>query len=252
MKNLIRFWKNDLLNKLIVLSSLALIAAAGVLVYLVFTMPAGKSLQGAVADVIPWISTPARLPPAGTPSAASGSPTISPAFTATSADTRPFASPTLQPTLRATATITPTPLDPMACIPDGPVQKGRVLEIIDGSTARMLIDRLVYVVRYTGVDAPADAPQADKALQKNADLVFAKDVTLFADVSDKDPRGRLLRYVLVGNIFVNLEMIQGGYGAAVSLPPDVSCDEMFKLAQQSAMEAKKGIWAPTPTATPRK
>ena len=255
MKSLIRFWKNDLINKLIVLISLALIAATGVIAYLLFNMPEGKSLQGAISDVIPWVFTPTRVvispsASAGTQGAGNEGPTLSPGSTPAPTRASPAASPTIKATLPPTLTATPTPPDPMACIPHNPVQKGRVLEITDGNTVRVLINGLVYVVRYTGVEAPTEARQAIKAREQNAKLVFGKDVTLISDVSDKDPRGRLLRYVLAGDIYVNLEMIQSGYGMAVPIPPDTSCDEVFKAAQQSAMDGRRGLWVPT--ATPQK
>jgi len=56
---------------------------------------------------------------------------------------------------------------------------------------------------------------------KNAELVYSKDGTLIADVSDKEPDNRLLRYVLVGDTFVNANLIQQGHASALDTPPEI-------------------------------
>jgi endonuclease YncB( thermonuclease family) len=63
-------------------------------------------------------------------------------------------------------------------------------------------------------------------------LVYGKDVSLVADVSNKDENGRLLRYVVAGNTFVNLEMIFQKLGTAVDIPPDSACAQIFNQAEQ--------------------
>jgi endonuclease YncB( thermonuclease family) len=70
------------------------------------------------------------------------------------------------------------------------------------------------------------------------------------DKTDKDDRGRLLRYVIIDNIFINMEMIRKGFGAALDVPPDSSCAQVFQQAEQTARAALTGIWAPTPTKKP--
>jgi len=45
------------------------------------------------------------------------------------------------------------------------------------------------------------------AAPKKAELVYSKEGTLIADVSDKESDNRLLRYVLVGDTFVNARFI---------------------------------------------
>ena len=148
------------------------------------------------------------------------------------------------------ATATPTPMEatgtptpsvqstvdlavPISCIPDNPSQTGKVVEIIDGDTVRVFIDEYVYVVRYIGIDVPnTGEPDGMEATFKNADLVYQKVVTLIPDQTDKDSRGRLLRYVLVGDTFVNYELVAQGFARAVDTPPNSACAEFFQSAGQ--------------------
>ena len=71
-----------------------------------------------------------------------------------------------------------------------------------------------------------------EATFKNADLVYQKVVTLIPDQTDKDSRGRLLRYVLVGDTFVNYELVAQGFARAVDTPPNSACAEFFQSAGQ--------------------
>ena len=144
-----------------------------------------------------------------------------------------------------------TPTTPASCIPANPPVAARVIEMIDGNTVRVLSDGLVYVVRYIGVDSPKDGANAFQAYLTNSELVFRKDVTLIADDVDKDPAGRLLRYVLVGDTFVNLKLLEVGYGIAADSPHAYSCAETFRAAERSAAQSGRGLWAaPTPVPTP--
>jgi endonuclease YncB( thermonuclease family) len=135
------------------------------------------------------------------------------------------------------------------CIPNHPHQSGKVVEVLDGNTARVLIEKLVYVVRYIGVAAPEDKNYSKTAKAGNSKLVYGREVTLIADVSNKDSRGRLLRYVVQGNTFINQQLIQQGLGAALDVPPDSACAEVFKQTEQTASAARIGVWSPTATPT---
>lgn len=225
---MIRFWKKDIINKMIVITLLLLIASITALIYLLFNMPQGKSLRGAVIEYLPN-QVMLLVPSTGTPASdatdialptATFFPTMTP-IPVTFTD---------EPT--ATATVTATFTLPVGkdCIPDHPSQAGKVLEILDGNTVRVLIDGLVYTVRYIGVGVSTDADQAIAAGRANTELVYAKDVILTADETDKDPSGRLLRYVLVGDLFVNLELIQSGLAPATESPGASACDQIFNNA----------------------
>jgi micrococcal nuclease len=129
-----------------------------------------------------------------------------------------------------------------------------VTDIIDGDTIDVQTGWTVYRVRYIGIDAPeSGACYFDEAKNKNAELVLGQWVRLAKDVSETDQSGRLLRYVYVGDTFVNYEMVSQGYALASTYPPDVTYADLFSQAQQDARDAGRGLWSgcatPTPTAT---
>ncbi len=86
-------------------------------------------------------------------------------------------------------------------------------------------------------------------LQANRLLVEGKTVTLIGGGPGSLEDDPVLRFVLVENKFVNLELIQSGYTAAQTTPPETSCDEVFRQAQQKASANLSGLWASTSTPT---
>lgn len=158
-----------------------------------------------------------------------------------------------------TATIQPTQARVAAgasCIPNNPAQTGKVVDIVDGDTIKVLLDQdgKTYSVRYIGMDTPENTSQVEyygpEATQKNAEMVYGKTVTLIKDVSETDRYNRLLRYVLVEDNFVNYELVAQGYANTASYPPDTSCIPTFQEAEQQASVSKLGLWAAPPTVTP--
>ena len=137
--------------------------------------------------------------------------------------------------------------------PDAPRTQGLVTKVLDGSLIEVLITNRVYRVQYIGADSPGlQVPmewQGAQAYGLNQSLVEGKYVTLLADAVDTDAAGNYLRYVIVGNTFVNYEMIRQGYAKWISAPGDTVCDNSFVAAQVEAQNAVKGIWQATPVPT---
>ncbi len=151
-----------------------------------------------------------------------------------------------------TSTNTLNPNIPGAeCIPDQIAQTGRVVEVVDGDTIKVMMDAdgLVYPVRYLGMDTNETPGEffSTEATDKNYEMVIDKGVLLFEDVSETDQYGRLLRYVISDEKFVNYELVAQGYAEAVSYPPDTTCLATFQAAQQKASEQKMGFWGIPPT-----
>jgi micrococcal nuclease len=179
--------------------------------------------------------------------------------------------PTTTPTLRPTVTTVPAQTSTSqstatsaqmfsargaSCIPNNSAQTGKVVEVIDGDTIKVLLDEdgKVYSVRYIGMDTPEDSSQGEyfgpEAKAKNTEFVSGKEIYLIKDVSEIDKYGRLLRYVLTNDFFVNYELVAQGYATTVSYPPDVSCIPTFLDAEQMASAAELGLWAEPPTQAP--
>ena len=134
----------------------------------------------------------------------------------------------------------------MLCVwQTNPRQVATVLDVVDGDTIKVDLDGETTKVRYIGMDTPEKGrPFFDEATAKNAELVDGQTVLLVKDVSETDQYDRLLRYVFVGDTFVNFELVNQGYAAAATFPPDVSCDGMFRAAEADARSHARGLWAP--------
>lgn len=167
----------------------------------------------------------------------------------------PMNTPETTTTLFYTPTSNQTALG-ASCIPNNTLQTGKVVDVVDGDTIKVLLDQdgQTYTVRYIGIDTPESTTQIEyfgaEASAKNAELVYGKIVTLIKDVSETDIYGRLLRYVLVDNIFVNYELVAQGYANTASFPPDITCIPTFQEAEQKASASKLGLWNAPPTLAP--
>jgi endonuclease YncB( thermonuclease family) len=120
-----------------------------------------------------------------------------------------------------------------------------VERVIDGDTIELSNGKKV---RYIGIDTPEMTSKnsqcyAQKAKEKNEELVLGKKVTLEKDVSETDKYGRLLRYVYINDLFVNEYMVAEGYAKVTTYPPDVAYKDVFLNAERSAREQQKGLWS---------
>jgi endonuclease YncB( thermonuclease family) len=192
----------------------------------------------------PIIITPVRLLTTGSP----GIPTQQPTSTKTQT-----AIATVTPTMTMTPIVESTVPSIAACLPtDTLQQKGIVTEIIDGDTILVgLEDGNIYTVRYIGIDAAErDMQFFTEAYNANADLVLQQEVELIKDVSETDQYDRLLRYVVVNDMFVNLQLVEIGFARAMQYPPDIACAEALSSAEQGARISQVGIWVATPMPGP--
>jgi len=140
-----------------------------------------------------------------------------------------------------------------SCIPNNTAQSGKVVDVVDGDTIKVLLDEdgETYTVRYIGMDTPEYTTRIEyygsEAAVKNVELVMGKTVTLIKDVSETDRYGRLLRYVIADNIFVNYELVAQGFANTASFPPDIACIPSFQEAERKAASANLGLWNAPPT-----
>lgn len=169
----------------------------------------------------------------------------------------PTATPLPQPMATAAAPVAPTTLQlnawvatipEAACIPQDIPQTGTVVQVVDATTIKVLLDGdgRVFSVRYIGLAAPdgsTDRPSAERATDQNTALTYRKRAILVRDLTDADNYGTLLRYVMVAGKFVNYALVAGGYIRAAPAPPDSACDGTLAGAEQGARAADLGIWA---------
>src|SRR5687768_16481045 len=98
-----------------------------------------------------------------------------------------------------------------------------VTHVVDGDTIEVRMNDVGYRVRYIGVNTPErDETCYAEAADANVALVENQTVTLVRDTSNTDQFGRLLRYVYIGDQFVNAILVTQGYAEAVEYPPDTA------------------------------
>jgi len=139
------------------------------------------------------------------------------------------------------------------------LETAKVVRITDGDTIVVEIEGREEALRYIGIDCPEcaseDSEMADLATQANAALVRDKVVRLERDVSERDRFGRLLRYVWVGDLMVNAELVRQGMAISKAYAPDTSKQDLLDEAEEKARLAGRGVWKPStatsePTETP--
>lgn len=132
------------------------------------------------------------------------------------------------------------PLDPSA-------EVATVASITDGDTIDVtLSDGSRETVRLIGVNAPERgecwASEATRVLEA---LIPPGDVMgMTTDESDRDQFGRLLRYLWVGSMSVNEELVRRGAAISRRYPPDTAFSDRFDAAQENAEAESRGMWAP--------
>ena len=200
---------------------------------------------------------PSRTPTAEPPTPA---PTQEPATAAPSRTPRPSATPapSATPTAAPTRTPAPTPLPLPTAAPTAPPaptaapsgeETAAVTNVVDGDTIDVNLNGAIVRVRYIGMDTPeTGAPCGAEATNANAALVAGQTVRMVRDVSETDRYGRLLRYVYVGNTFVNGALVAGGWAEAVDYPPDTAQSAtLHSLMAQGAGRGCALVAAPLPT-----
>lgn len=109
---------------------------------------------------------------------------------------------------------------------------GDSIELSDGNEVRLI-----------GINAPeAGEPCYTEASEGLERLVSGKTVELKKDVSETDQYGRMLRYVYVYDVFVNLHMVKEGLAIAYDYPPDIMHSGEFRQAENEAKNSQKCVW----------
>jgi micrococcal nuclease len=113
--------------------------------------------------------------------------------------------------------------------------------VIDGDTFRLSNGE---AVRLIGIDAPElSQPGGDKSRQYLTRLILHKGVTLKKGYEDRDKYSRLLRFVYLGDVCINEEMIKQGYAEARYLPSNDPLREYYIQLEIEAETAKAGLWS---------
>ena len=132
--------------------------------------------------------------------------------------------------------------------PPRDAQLTHVTAVIDGDT---IVVEGGQHVRVLGIDTPEtvhpdlDGPQAFgiEASDRLSDLVDGRLVALQKDVTDSDHFGRSLRHVWIGRRLAGETLIREGLGHVLIIPPNMLHSDRLRKAEQSARDAKRGVWS---------
>jgi micrococcal nuclease len=134
----------------------------------------------------------------------------------------------------------------------GGTQAARVVRVVDGDTILVALPGGAQErVRYIGVDTPETVkPGAavecfgKRASARNHRLVEGREVRLVADREARDRYGRRLAYVFRASdgVFVNAELVRGGYATPLRITPNVRYAARFAALAAEARDAGRGLW----------
>jgi micrococcal nuclease len=114
-------------------------------------------------------------------------------------------------------------------------------DTIDVKTASGASD----TIRLIGVNSP----ESDECFSEEAALILqtlipvGTDLAATVDTSDRDQFDRLLRYLWVGGLSINEELVRRGAALAREYPPDIAIASRLNAAQDEAKAAELGLWA---------
>lgn len=128
--------------------------------------------------------------------------------------------------------------------PCGPT-KGMVSRVIDGDTVELETGERI---RYLNIDTPESTGGKDdcygqEATAFNEMLVGGRKVRLSYDVECTDRYDRLLAFVEVDNIQVNMRLVEQGYACVLIIPPNgAATRDEFEDAEYEARQLGRGMW----------
>ncbi len=135
---------------------------------------------------------------------------------------------------------------------------GRVTGVVDGDTLDVALAGRTERVRLLGIDTPESVKPAtpvqcfarEAAARLAALLPAETPVRLVRDVEERDRFGRLLAYVYrqPDALFVNLDLVRGGYAQVLTYPPNVAHAAELERAGRQARRGSRGLWGSCPAA----
>lgn len=127
---------------------------------------------------------------------------------------------------------------------------GPVVGVVDGHTIHVRLGGRTELIRYIGIHAPAtthptrgEEPGGREAAEVNRRLVEGRTVRLELDVEERDPHGRFLAYVHLGDLMVNAELVRRGYARVLTVSPNIRYQGLFATLEREAREQTRGLWA---------
>jgi len=148
-------------------------------------------------------------------------------------------------------------------------REAKIVQVIDGDTVIVEVDRRREHLRLIGIDTPESRPNkrserqaADRHTDQKTILQLGRRsadhtreilpkkslVRLEFDVERRDHYGRLLAYIWIPSQdardgkMANEEILRSGYAYPLSVPPNLKYRDRFGRAFKEARQAKRGLW----------
>lgn len=129
---------------------------------------------------------------------------------------------------------------------------GTVVEVIDGDTTIIQFGSRKETVRFLGVDTPetkhptkpVECWGKEASLHTQHLLPKGTSVFVFRDEEARDKYGRFLAYVYRSsdNVFINNELVTGGWAVPLSITPNTAFEAVFAASAYSAQQSRMGLW----------
>ena len=132
----------------------------------------------------------------------------------------------------------------------------RIEKVIDGDTVDVSIGGKSETLRLIGVDTP-ETKHPTKPIEcwgpeasafTHSLLPPRTDVVLVRDEQARDKYGRLLVYLYRRSdmLFVNRELVRGGWARTLSIPPNTTYEMVFERDRDTALDQQLGLWSHCP------
>lgn len=131
------------------------------------------------------------------------------------------------------------------------VPNNKVVNVVDGDTVDVLIDKKITRVRMLGINTPETKdPRKDvecfgpEASEKLKETLIGKVIELKKDSSQdsEDKYGRLLRYIFLEGENINQKMISEGYAFEYTYKKPYELQKEFRKSESGAREKNLGLW----------
>ncbi len=134
-----------------------------------------------------------------------------------------------------------TPITPIPLI--SPIQKLTVIEVTDGDTMKLSDGK---TFRLYGVNAPeVKEPLFEEAKAFTQNLILNKEISFEQEENYKEDKfGRMLGYVIVSGVNLNIELMRNGLARVVLYEKraKIKYQDELLTAEKEAREKRLGVW----------
>ena len=117
-------------------------------------------------------------------------------------------------------------------------------KVIDGDTIELSNEEWI---RYIGINAPElrngiPDPYSQEAFEANRNLVIGKEAYLEFDVQERERYDRMLAYTYFDDLFIYTWLVENGYTQIMTIPPNVTYQDLLLELQTKTREENRGLW----------